>query len=141
MNAPNPSERRAPDGDRRVAPRYPTGGTPAVIGWSEGDEYRTVAARLIDLSVGGLSAYVEAFPPRGVPVWFRLDGEKPSQWLKAAVITTIKTGCLIWVRRRVRLRFLEACTYDLFKGAIDGFTHEDDHRNQKFEGFDGRYWR
>ena len=140
-NAPVLSDRRLPKGDRRAAPRYPTRGTAAVIGWPEGEEYRTVAATLIDISMGGFSAWVEAFPPRGGPVWLRLDGENPSPWVKAYVIETITSGHLFWARRRVRLRFLESCPYDFFKAAIEGFTREIPYSDEVIEGFDGRYWR
>jgi hypothetical protein len=140
-NAPVLSERRVPVDDRRSAPRYVTQGTPAVIGWSEGEEHRTVPASLVDISMGGFSAWVEVFPPRGVPVWLRLDGDNATPWLKASVVATVTKGCLFWTRRQVRLRFLEACTYDFFKAAIDGFTLEHKNRVQTFEGFDGRYWR
>jgi hypothetical protein len=96
---------------------------------------------LIDMSMGGLSAQVETFPPPGVPVWFRLDGESPSPWLKASVVATGTSGLLGSGRRSVRLRFLEPCTYDLFKQAIDGFTRERDYSDQAYDGVDGRYWR
>jgi hypothetical protein len=140
-NAPFFSERRVPRGDRRGAPRYETHGTLAVIGWAEGDQHRTTPANLIDLSMGGCSAWVETFPPRGAPVWFRLDGAHPSPWLKVSVVATSTSGRLCWTRHRVRLRFLDSCTYDLFKRAIDGFTREHDDRNRLEEGFDSRYWR
>jgi len=140
-NAPVLSERRAPADDRRSAPRYVTQGTPAVIGWAEGEEHRTIPATLVDISMGGFAAWVEVFPPRGVPVWLRLDGEHPSPWLKASVVATITKGFLFWSRRQVRLRFLEACTYEFFKAAIEGFTHELQYHDQKFDGFDSRYWR
>jgi hypothetical protein len=140
-NDPILDERRVPSGDRRAAPRYASKGTAAVIGWPEGDEHRTIDATLIDISMGGFSAWVETFPPRGVPVWLRLDGENPSPWLKATVVATIKTGCFFWTRRRVRLRFLEACPYEFFKGAIEGFTCEVHYRDQMFEGSNSRYWR
>jgi hypothetical protein len=134
-------EGRVPKCDRRGAPRYGTHGTAAVLSWAEEDQPRTTPATLIDVSMGGFSAWVETFPPRDVPVWFRLDDERPSPWLKASVVATIKSGCLFWTRRAVRLRFLESCTYDLFKRAIEGFTREIELRGQPYEGFDSRYWR
>jgi hypothetical protein len=122
-------------------PRYTTQGTRAVIGWADGDQHRTTPATLIDISMGGLSAWVETFPPRGAPVWFRLEGENPTAWLKASVVATSTSGRLCWTRRHVRLRFLESCPYELFKQAIDGFTRERDYSDQAYEGFDGRSWR
>jgi hypothetical protein len=96
---------------------------------------------MIDISIGGCSAWVESFPPRGLPIWLRLDGERPSPWLKTSVVARIKSGYLFWTRRRVRLLFLESCTYDLFKRAIAGFTHQTHGDDAQFEGFNGRYWR
>jgi hypothetical protein len=139
-NDPLLSERRIAGDDRRNAPRYTTHGTPAVLAWAEGDQHRATPATLIDISMGGLSAWVEDFPPRGVPVWLRLDSAKPSPWLKACVVATSNSSRLFRTRRHVRLRFLEACTYDMFKQAIDGFTREQD-LGDRYEGFDGRYWR
>jgi hypothetical protein len=118
-NAPVLRDRRGIGSDRRSAPRYPARETAAVIGWAVGNEHRTITATLIEISVGGILASVESFPPRGKAVWFRLDGEAPSPWVKACVIATTTTGCLSWSRRRVRLRFLETCPYDLFKCAIE----------------------
>jgi hypothetical protein len=127
--------------DRRGAPRYATQGTAAVIGWAVGEEHRTIPATLIDISLGGSSAWVESFPPRGEAVWFRLDGENPSPWIKASVIEAITKGYLFWTRKRVRLRFLEACPYDVFKAAIEGFTREIQQDFHPIEGFHSRLWR
>jgi hypothetical protein len=140
-DAPILGDRRDSERDRRTAPRYPTRGAPAVITWAEDNEYQTIEAVLIDISMGGFSAWVENFPPRGQPVWLRLDGETPSAWLKASVIATNKTGFLFWNRRRVRFRFLEACPYDFFKAAVEGFAEEVYRRNEKLEGFYRRHWR
>jgi hypothetical protein len=135
------SEHRVRGQDRRGAPRYAARGTPAVIGWAEGDQHRTTPAILVDMSMGGLSAWVETFPPPGAAVWFRLDGESPSPWLKVSVVATGTSGRLVATRRHIRLRFLEPCTYDLFKRAVDGFTRERDLSDQSYDGFDTRYWR
>jgi hypothetical protein len=139
-STPTPSNRRAAS-ERRGAPRYVTGGTPALIGWAEGEAHRTTPARLIDISMGGFSAWVEEFPPRGVAVWFRLEGENPWPWIKATVVKTITSGYLFWTRRQARFRFLEPCPYDLFKEAIEGFTKEVQYSDEIFEGFNSRHWR
>jgi hypothetical protein len=140
-STPTPDERHASPGDRRTAPRYVTGGTSALIGWAEGDAHRTTRARLIDISMGGFSAWIEEFPPCGVAVWFRLEGENPSPWIKASVVKTIKSGYFFWTRLQARFRFLEPCPYDLFKEAIEGFTKEVQYTEGIFEGFNGRHWR
>src|SRR3954471_9715373 len=140
-NAPVLGDHLSNKSERRSMARYTTRGTAAVIGWAIGQEYRTIPATLIDISLGGFSASVETFPPRKESVWLRLDGEDPSPWVKAIMIESRTTGCLFWTRRRVRLRFLEDCPYDFFKGAIVGFTLEFQPRDQPIEGFGSRYWR
>ena len=142
-NAPALSDRCASvaNVERRSAPRYASQGTAAFIGWSDGDDQRTIPATLIDISMGGFSAWVDSYPPRGVPVWLRLDGASCSPWLKANVVATGRSGYLFWSRRRVRLRFLEPCPYDFFKEAIQGFTREVNYLDQTFEGANRRYWR
>jgi hypothetical protein len=139
---PGVTERRLPFSDRREAPRYVANGTAALIGWNEGQEQRTTAARLVDISMGGFAAWVEAFPPRGGPVLLRLEGEPPSPWIKAAIVATSRRGWPLWTRRIVRLRFLEVCPYDFFKAAIEHFAAEfryDD--DMPYDGFDARHWR
>jgi hypothetical protein len=127
--------------DRRIAPRYAASGTAAVISWPDGTGYRSISARMIDISLGGFSAWVETFPPRFTALWLRLDSDYPSAWLKVSVIETVQSGYLVWTRRRVRGRFLEACPYDLFKGAIEGFSHEIACAQPHFEGTHGRCCR
>jgi hypothetical protein len=139
-DVPALSDRGRVASDRRTAMRYATKGTLAVIGWSVGAEYQTIAATLIDISLGGFMASVETFPPLGEAVWLRLDGENPSPWIKASVVGTDKTGLFRWTRRRVRLRFLEDCPYEFFKAAIEGFTREYECPDGTIEGFDGRHW-
>src|SRR5437660_1546550 len=95
-DAPDSRDRRDLEGDRRTAPRYVTQGTAAIISWAVGQEYCTIPARLIDISLGGFSAWVETFPPRGEAVWLRLEGEAPSPWIKASVIEANTTGYLFW---------------------------------------------
>ena len=141
MNAPIISNRRDLERCRRDAQRYLSKGAVAVLGWPEGEAYRTVEARLIDISMGGFSAWVEVFPPRGGAVWLRLDGEKPSAWLKAGVVSTIKNGFSFWARRRVRCRFLESCPYEFFKAAIEGFTRDHHSRDALLESFYRNLWR
>jgi hypothetical protein len=139
-NEPVLSERRAPKDDRRSAPRYPTNGTAAELAWTEADERRTVPATLIDISLGGSAAWVKTLPPRGTTVWLRLAGTNASPWHKAAVVATANLG-LFRTRRMVRLRFLEACSYDFFKQAIEGFAEERVYSEASNDGLDRGSWR
>jgi hypothetical protein len=57
------------------------------------------------------------------------------------VVATLTKGGLFWSRRQVRMRFLELCPYDVFKTAIEGFTHELHYSDEQFEGVNRHYWR
>jgi hypothetical protein len=129
-------------GDRRAASRYSAKGPPAFLGWYEGDDYRTTAVKLVDVSMTGIKAEVEAFPSSGASVaWLCLVGQKPSQWIEVGIIATITERHLFRTRRLVRLRFLEPCTYDFFKGAIEGFSHEVHRPIPVEDGLNPRDWR
>jgi hypothetical protein len=141
-NDPALSKHCVQGGDRRRATRYETNGTPAVLGWYDGAEYRNSPAVLIDISLGGLSAWVEVLPPAGGTVWFQLGGEGSSPWVEAIVVEAIRIKVVRLFRSRtrfqVRLRFAESCPYNIFKAAIEGFTRDAEYRDPTFEG---RNWR
>jgi hypothetical protein len=99
-------------------------GTPATIGWAEGDRGRSIPASLIEISPIGIAASVAIFPPRTIPVWLRLDGPCPSPEVEAIVVTTIKRGKFTWTQRLVRLRFVAPCPYESFEAAIEGFRRQ-----------------
>jgi hypothetical protein len=144
-NDPVLNKRRNPAGDRRRAPRYETNGVPASVGWYDGTDYRTTPARLIDISLGGLSAWTQALPTVGASAWFRLGEEDTSPWVEAVVVeaAAVKVSRLFWARSRprVRLRFVASCPYDTFKTAIEGFAREADYTDPFFDGVDRRTWR
>lgn len=124
LQQPVAQNNRSSGRDRRTSPRYPAGGTIAILSWSDGEDYRTVAARLSDISLGGGSALAETAPPEKSPVWFRLRGDDASPWVGATVISVCRTGMLGRGPRFIRWRFSEACPYQIFKEAIDGFSEE-----------------
>src|SRR4051812_42571158 len=116
-------DRRTSREDRRAAPRYPSKGAHAFLEWEDGGEVRRIPARLGDISMGGLSASVDSFPPGGAAVRVRLDDPR-SPPVETLLIATITKGLFAWTRRSVRLRFLEPCPYEFFKAAIEGFYRE-----------------
>ena len=60
---------------------------------------------------------------------------------EVSVIEAKRSGFLTWSSRRLRLRFLEPCPYDLFKAAIDGFMHEANQSDNIAERFHSRFWQ
>jgi hypothetical protein len=131
----------AASGERRTTMRYAASGTPLLIAWSEGDGHRTAAGTLINISLGGCAAEVPAFPPTDEALWVRLKDSASSPWIQASVVETIKRGRFAWTRRIVRLRFVDACPYDLFKAAIEGFTREVQLPDFEADGYSVRDWR
>jgi hypothetical protein len=117
-----PLDRRSDERDRRIAQRYRAGGTCVVLTWTEDDEYRTIAATLRDLSLGGGSALAGEAPPKGTLFWFRLGSDRSSQWIGAHVVGVSRTGILGRGPRLIRWRFRESCPYQIFKSAIEGFS-------------------
>src|SRR5436309_15025775 len=102
------NDRRTPRDDRRAAPRYCTKGAHALLEWEEGGEVRRLPTRLVDISMGGLSASVDSFPPLGTAV--RIWPEAPqSPPIDTLLVATITKGRFAWTRRTVRLRFLDPC--------------------------------
>lgn len=135
------SDRRDLGSDRRVAPRYRAGGTNVILTWAEDDDYRTVGAVLRDISLGGGSALADNAPPTGSPAWFRLHGDDSTPWIGVTVIAASRTGILHLGPRLVRWRFSEACPYQVFKAAIDGFSLEMHTPDQTVHGYNYRDWR
>jgi hypothetical protein len=129
------------DTERRSASRYATPGTPVLIAWGEGPDYRTTAGTLTDISLGGCAVQVTTLPPKRGAVSIRLTGPAPSPWIQASVLEAIKRGRFAWTRRIVRLRFTESCPYDLFKAAIAGFTREIQLPDFEAQGYSIRDWR
>jgi hypothetical protein len=117
-------DRRASGRDRRLAPRYPAKGTWAVLTWHDGEDYRTMAAVLRDISLIGGSALADQPLEPGTPLWFRVSGDDQSPWVGGRVVGVARTGLLGRGPRLIRWSFAEACPYGVFKSAISGFQHE-----------------
>jgi hypothetical protein len=116
----SPEGRLNSAGERRGSQRYPAPAPAAVLGWHEGPGFRTSAAVLVDVSMGGAAARTEAPPPHPSTVWVRLHGAAPTDWVEA---TTVSVRLVLWLlvlRRKVylvRLRFTSPCPYAFFRGA------------------------
>jgi hypothetical protein len=107
--------------ERRCEQRYSAFGSPILVGWWEGDDFREQDALLRDVSLRGASATLENAPPPGETILVRLSGGQSSDWVEADVIEARKTE---WTGRApylLRLRFQQPCPYDFFTGAIKGY--------------------
>ncbi len=71
----------------------------------------------MDVSLGGSSIASSDLPPEDRPVWIRLDGPAPTDWVEASVlgVSTLGRG-----PHHVRVAFREHCPYDFFKAAVSG---------------------
>ncbi|MGO8899587.1 MAG: hypothetical protein ACLQU5_14760 [Isosphaeraceae bacterium] len=113
-----------PRNDRRNAHRYALARDKIRLGWWQGQQFRTISARLRNLSVSGTLVQLEegAVGPAGVEAWICLVDQSAKHWVQAEVVEVCpelpETPCV------VRLKFLDAFPYESFKTAVwdDGFT-------------------
>ncbi len=114
-------DRRSSRGDRRRTPRYPAGGAPALLGWSDERGFHTVTVWLRDISIGGALAVAGERPPKDLPVHFRLRDNPSDDWIEATVIRVSNTRFFYFSGPfLVSLSFSENCPYEAFKAVIAG---------------------
>ena len=115
-----------PRNNRRNAHRYGLARDGIRLGWWQGQHFRTIPARLRNLSLSGALVQLEedAVGPAGVKAWICLADQSATQWVQAEVVEVcpelLETPCVM------RLRFLDAFPYESFKTAVwdDGFTRD-----------------
>ena len=113
-----------PRNERRNAHRYAPARDNISLGWWEGREFRSIAARLRNLSLSGALVQLEkgAANPAGVKAWICLADQSPTHWVQAKTVEVCpespETPCVL------RLEFLDAFPYESFKKAVwdDGFA-------------------
>jgi hypothetical protein len=71
--------------------------------------------RIQDISHTGISLHSEAVPELGQPVWVRLDGLEPSDWIEGTLVGSSPGPSSNYL---VRIRFLQSCPYDFFKAIV-----------------------
>lgn len=105
--------------NRRNAHRYEPDGTRCRLGWSASGGFRTVSARLANLSVSGALLTIEdaAMPPSPGRVMLALGESGLEQWTSAELIevSTPPDG-----PRQLRIRLLEPVSYEVFKATVWG---------------------
>jgi len=119
----------------RTTCRYPAVENDARLGWWLGTDFHEVAARLEDISQGGVSMLSEETPPTD-EVYVRLASPSATEWAMMCVCRTTSTAegeC------HLGARFSEGCPYELFKNTKG--CHLDETSENASPEFDGRYWR
>lgn len=103
--------------DNRGASRHGAVKSAIYLGWWAEAEFRTCAARLVDLSHGGALVHVAILPPEETGLWLCLAGAPPGDWMEVEVVAreTVSEDFV-----KLRLRFPESCPYELFEGAVLG---------------------
>ena len=103
--------------DNRGASRYGAVKGSVYLGWWAEPEFRTCAARLIDLSHGGALVHVAIAPPEEPGLWLCLAGAPPGDWVEVEIVVR---EVLNQDFVKLRLRFPDSCPYELFEGAVLG---------------------
>jgi len=108
--------------DSRCSSRYPAVRTAVYLGWWEEPEFRTSLAELRNLSHGGALLRVAGRPPAGLGLWLCLAGAPPGDWVEVDVVDhSVAAGGV----NEVRVKFTEACPYDMFNAAVYGIPRGD----------------
>ncbi len=111
--------RRSPraSAERRIAPRSVTLEFRSLLGWWEREQFQVLAARLLDLSRGGVAVEAVGTPPCDRDVWFCLIPGDEKDCIAGEVVG-IDRGTN--GRRLIRLAFWAPCPARLLDVAIHG---------------------
>jgi hypothetical protein len=130
--------------DRRASQRYGVVRTPVFLGWLEGSKHKIIYGSLTNVSLSGAALETEDAPPESGALWLRLNHAEFSEWIAATIVGVRKTCGIPMIRKpsyQIRLAFREACPYEVFKMAIEGFASYLEIPDMMYKDFDGRYWR
>jgi hypothetical protein len=107
-----------PRNERRYAHRYEPARDAIRLGWWQGQQFRSIPARLRNLSLSGAIVQLDggAVAPAGVKAWLCLADESPTHWVQAEIVEVCQeigeTPCVL------RLKFLDAFPYESFKRSV-----------------------
>lgn len=103
--------------ERRYWPREPVRDAEASLSWTQGETTTTVAAHLLDLSIGGAAVLIAKRPPRGAVLRLGL----------AAVENATVEGRAVAIRMHhkpgwsiLHIRFIAECPKALYDQAVEG---------------------
>jgi hypothetical protein len=109
--------RRMARTERRNSHRYIPAREAICLGWWQGRQFRTVAARLRNLSTTGALIDIETDRPPSKNVWICVAGQAPGKWVQAALLDELVDSP---GPAEIRLSFAEPFPYDEFKIAVWG---------------------
>jgi hypothetical protein len=109
----------------------------ACLGWNEGDEHRYTKAEIVNVSMTGIVLRVDDLPPEKCSLWVRLEPPHPTEWVGAELVK-VESGS--GKSSTVRLRFRTSCPYDIFKAAVNGFTHQSGFMTLHNDLTSAKYW-
>lgn len=100
--------------DRREHPRHPATDYRAWLGWWDGEEFVTLAARLLDIARGGVALLVPAGagPRARSEVWFCLHADRRTACLAG---TVAGSALSLPGHERVRMAFRGRCPQRLLE--------------------------
>jgi PilZ domain len=87
------------------------------LSWLDGKEWRTIPARLRDISRGGASLSARSAPPITRPARFRISEGDGSPWVEAEILGVEPASP---TRHRIRIQFVEPCPSLLLRLAVLG---------------------
>jgi hypothetical protein len=109
-----------PKNDSRNAHRYSLSRVKIQVGWWERHQFRTISARLRDLSLSGALIELEegAACPSGVKTWICLADQSPARWVQAERKDVDLDSAPPGTPSMLRLKFVDAFPYESFKTAV-----------------------
>lgn len=135
--------------NRRKSVRYASQANRSWLAWQVDGENAQVPGRLWDISQSGASVLVETAPPLRAQetAWIRMESPAPSDWVEASVVdVTPMTKKRFWGRdlvvgHLVRVAFVGACPYEVFKSATHGNQLDATFKQSGPTEADGVIWR
>jgi hypothetical protein len=107
--------------ERRLWERYPARESRASLSWPEGAAERVVRGELLNISGGGAAFVSEECPPRGVPIFLRLEaGAEDGVRLHAVESRLVTTSVDPSGMRVAHIHFVQPFPMELFELAVDG---------------------
>lgn len=112
-----------PQGDACRSNRRRKSFAPIELSWPENGHWRTVRARLRNISRGGAALVAVAPPPliRGARI--RLTDGEGTPWIEAEILAV---DVIPSRRQKIRVRFLDPCPSFILRLAVLGFVEAED---------------
>jgi hypothetical protein len=93
------------------------------LSWSDGKNWRTIPARLRDISRGGACLIARSEPPRTQVARVRISEGDGSPWIEAAILEVDQDTP---TRHRIRIQFAEPCPSFLLRLAVLGIVEPEE---------------